>query len=304
MRKRPARNKTSLPKIRSGWFLIVILIIFCLFGWALWELLPQSWDTRSRLTVATKDSQQTIYIAIFDPQTHSLIKIIIPGNTLIDTANGLGKWQLSSIVKLGQNEGLGLTLLAQSITKGLKLPIDAVAEERALALSDPNIFNILKSAFSDYETNLTLKDKINLGLFSLRAKNTDRTTLNLEDTGMLKKSTLPGGDEGYVPTGNIPPALAAHFSDPMFENSFRITVIDSSGEGLSNQISQILESLGGKVFSVQNKEMSDTDCLIVGEKKPVVQRIAGIFSCAIDFKKTESSFDIEIYLGTQFAKRF
>jgi len=66
---------------------------------------------------------------------------------------------------------------------------------------------------------------------------------------------------------------------------------------------QIIEVLGGKIVSVDKKqEAGDFDCEILGNNKQINKKIANLFSCKVISGKTD--FDLEIRLGTKFAKRF
>lgn len=293
MRRKPAHGPKSKTRIK----LILLALVFLVSAsiYAIWNALPATWDRNSRLVLAVLGGEDNVYVSIFDPMSHVLTKVELPGNTLVSTSHNFGTWKLSSIIKLGEQEKIGPDLAAKTLTKSFKFPIDAWAEEE-----------ILTQPFSEHKTNLTFKDKINLGLFSFFVKNADRSNIDIRDTGYLRKSTLPDGEEGYVIAGSVPPNVASYFSDPVFSNeATRITIIDATESvSVSGQLSDIIEVLGGKVFSVQDITPAPSGCTIKGLNQHIVKRLATILSCGSTFENPDSNFDVEIYIGKDFTERF
>ena len=73
---------------------------------------------------------------------------------------------------------------------------------------------------------------------------------------------------------------------------------------LAQTVGEVIEVLGGKVTSIVRQKGEDFDCLVMGEDKRIVKKVALIFSCDYEIDQPDGSFDLELRIGKQFGKRF
>jgi hypothetical protein len=236
-----------------------------------------------------------------------IANIYIPKNTEVEVSRQLGIWKLGSVWQLGANEKIDGKLLTGTLRHYFKFPVVAWADSEAEGFSEGSLGKVARALFNPYKTNLTFGDKLSLAAFSLRVNNTKRTGIDLAETTYLIRTNLKDGSEGYRVTRSFSQRLLSIFADDVIsQNSYKIAIIDASGEAnTADDVGELMQVLGAKVASVTNDgEDGDINCFIRGNDKVVVDRVAGLLSCDDwEFGKS-GSFDLEIKLGTSFIKNF
>ena len=207
---------------------------------------------------------------------------------------------------MGENEGFTGKLAVETVTKYFNFPVYKWADTSAIGLSNGGIVPMLRAVFSSYKTNLKIGDRIGILIFLLRIKNTGRTDIDLNETSYLKKATFIDGGGGYVVSGSPSQKLTSIFVDNnISKKGSTILIKDASGKsGVAEDVGEVIQVIGAKVASIQRIDKKDVDCFVSGKNSEFSKKIARIFSCDIDEDKLESSFDFEIQIGEQFAKRF
>lgn len=294
------RKKSRHQPAKSLLFLlasVAVLLIFFFFR-------TKYWGLGSKFSIAIKTKNDDVILAVFDKELEEVTRIIIPGSTQVEVSRQLGTWKIGAVWQLGENESLGGLLLAETITKHFKLPVVIWADYPAEGFLQSSPWAFIKAVVFPYKTNMLVGDKINLGLFSARVKKFKRISVNLSKTPYLKKTTLIDGNEGYLLAGELPLNLIALFSDKeVVRSGLRVVISDLTGKyGLAEQIGEIIEVLGAKVVAIRKGNSSDFDCEIIGSEEQIVKKFAVLFSCQENIKA--DSFDLEVRLGENFAKRF
>jgi hypothetical protein len=212
---------------------------------------------------------------------------------------------LKSVWKLGEEEGLGGSLLAETLTNQLKLPVYIWADHVSEGLASRDLLKMLKAVALPYKTNMGVGDKIKIALFNLSVKNAARRSINLDDTSYLKESILDDGSMGYIATSKYPPDLLAVFSDEKIsQDSLNVAVTDCSGDPeVSLALGQIIEVLGAKTASIDREAVRDFDCEVSGQES-FANKIILLFGCSKTEKEDGSIFDVNLKIGTYFAKDF
>jgi len=236
-------------------------------------------------------------ITILDPALNEETTLIIPGDTEVNVARSYGTLRIKNVWQLGVNEKLGGGLLVQTITQTFLFPTNL--------WSDTDMGDIWKFIFAAKKTNIPFGDRLAAGMFALRVNGTDKTEIDMGTSQFLHKQTLTDGKPGYVTSGNVSGRLTVYFADNNLANkNIKFGLVDASGSfGVAAKVGQILEVLGGKVVAVDKKPEDTTlDCEVSGSNPDVVKKVSALFSC----KKAsgKSNFDLEMRLGTKFAKRF
>lgn len=302
-KRRRKVKKKNRKKLTLRLFVLVGVIL--ILGFIAYAFLNTAfWNGRDKVSLVINTRSGDVVISTFDPVLPELTNIVIPGNTQVEVSRQLGTWRIKSVWHLGENEGVAGALLSETITRYFKLPVIAWADEPSLGFSTGNFPQVLKSVFSSYKTNLKIGDRIKIGLFNLRVKNTKRDEINLAD-GYLKQGRLIDGGEGYVLSGSLPQKILVIFSDPLMADAgVRVAIRDGTGTAaVAGYVGGVLEVLGAKVSSVTKERPTESDCTIVGKDKRVVEKISRLFQCSTTMDST-GNFDLEISIGSEFAKRF
>ena len=297
------KHKSVKPKKGNKFkYLIFFLIPLALFLWV--SGTTKYWDSNRKLTLAIAKSNGDVSVVVFDPIADSMTNIEIPGETEVEVARHKGVWRLKSVAKLGEKEGIGAQLTAETLTKHFGFPVFLWAEEGAKGFVDDNVPGLLSAVISSYETSLGLGDKIQIGYFSLKVKNYKKEAINLAETRYLVKAILSDSEEGYRVTKTFPPAISALFADPeISDQTARTKIVDKTTNESGKAVGEIVQVLGYKVVAVDLEKSESTNCTVAGKSSRNVDFLANLFSCdkVID---SNLGFDIIITLGDSFDRRF
>lgn len=262
------------------------------------------WNGHDKVGFAFRFASGDVGATVADPNLSELTTLVIPGDTEVDVAENYGTLRVKNVWQLSQNEKLGGKLLPETLMQNFLFPLSLWADEKATGLGKGTIEGVIKFVFDVGQTNIPLGDRIRLGLFALKVPSLGRSEINLGESQFLHKERLSDGTNGYRLNGSPSQRLTVFFSDTSItELSPKVYVIDSTGSpGVADKVGQIIEVVGGKIVSIDKKSTEVSDCEVLGENRPIVKKLASLFSCKIGSGKTD--FDIEIRLGEKFAKRF
>ncbi len=119
--KRQAKRRRKKERRSLLKWAIIGLALFLIFM-AVFFLRTKYWNSKSKLAVVI-DSGQDVVISIFDPKAGNQTDLIIPGNTQVLAAYGLGTWKLGSLWKLGIDEKRGGSLITKTISMNFGFPV-------------------------------------------------------------------------------------------------------------------------------------------------------------------------------------
>jgi hypothetical protein len=307
-RKRLAKYREEKRRIKKPltFLKFVIPLVILLFLSFFLFLNTKLYSRNHKLTLVSQKKNGDIAISVFDPKENEITAYTIPGNTQLIVSRQLGTWKVKSIIQLGINENIGGKLLAETIIRNFNFPIIAWQEGGGEGFVSGKFGSLVKDIFFSGKTNLSLSDRINLGIMSLGVADQARSERDFTETGILRKTRLVDGEEGYVLSGEPSTAISSVFAENENNNNvIKVAIIDATGiRNIAEKIGKTIENLGTKVVSIQDEEVSDTDCFVSGKDKEIVERVALIFSCQEEKAKNEETFDLILRLGQKFAKRF
>lgn len=296
-RAKKAKKGFSWPKI-----IVLLLTLFAFFGYIL--LTSRFFNKNSKLSVVINKGDQII-VSTFDKKEGSITNIIIPGETQVSVSRQLGTWKIGSVWKLGENEKLSGTLLAETVIKNFRVPVGVWADGPFYGISEGELLPVFRALFG-YKTNLGVGDRVRLGLFSLGVPPIQIVNIDLSSQNFLKETKLVGGEMGYVISSGLPESLSSIFSDTQI-NSLkpRILIEDyqTKREAVDTLV-ETLEVLGGKVTSITSKGAKEFYCEVSGVDKYTIEKVASIFGCVEQGQTADNNFDLTIKVGEEFGKRF
>ena len=312
---RSARRRALIEKKKktvkmSGLFFKVILPIILILGiFVFFKFDTKYWNGNDKFIFAYRLESGDVAVSVVDPKLDEFTTLVIPGDTQVDVARNYGELRIKNVWQLGVNEKLGGRLLAETITQNFLFPVFLWSDSDARMLSDANTFGILRFIFFPKSTNITFGDRVSAGLFAMRIRDPGKNLLDLGKNQFLVKQKLSDGQPGYILAGTVSPRLTVYFSDNNFADdansgkTLRVAISDATGvPGVADAVGQIIEVVGGKIVSIDKKNADNTGCTVFGSNTKAVKKIAAIFSCKTSTDRGD--FDLEIDLGTAFAKRF
>lgn len=307
----PARRKTDRyskinPKrkvIKTLLFPVLTVILFIL---AIYIFKPRFYDPKGKLNISVNEVGGNVSILIFDVPNSVITRIVIPGETMVETAGNLGNLMLKNIWKLGVNEGLGGAFLSRTVTKYFKFPNYIWSESQGLGFSSSNPIQCIKSAVLPYKTNLSTGDKLFLGIFCLKVKNVDRNEINLSETSFIRKQKLTDGNDGYVLTGVSSPKLYSNFNNEIFsKGDVKVSIKDGTEDSDSAKtVGEIVEIMGGKTAAIIKGETGVILCQVRSKNIKIAEEISLLFGCSILKEEFQSNFNAEVLLGKEFSKYY
>lgn len=264
----------------------------------------ERWDKSSRLTVAIQDNQGDIVLSTFDPNNKTISNVTIPADTEVIVARGLGVMRAKNVMKLGESEGIGGNLLAETVTRYFTFPTHLWAKSEALGLSSRNIYSAIKSVMVPYPSNLSFITKIQMVLFSFGVKDSQRQDINLGKTSYLSEQNLKDGDRGYVVATKPANSIVVLYTDDYIANNLvTVSITDATGEsGVAGNVGRVLEALGAKTAVIKKENESKFDCKVSSSDEVLVMKISRLLKCEV--RKSDSNFDVEVLLGTDFSDRY
>lgn len=299
------KQKKPVNKNRMGFLIPGILLLVVLLAFIGIKLDTRFWNNHDKFAFASHSQNGDTGVTVLDPKTGEMTTLIIPGETEVDVAMNYGTLRLKNVWQLGINEKLDGALLAKTVTKNFSFPVFLWADSDGARLQKTGFSDSLKFVFFPQKTNIPFGDRISFALFALKTKNLDRTVIDLAKSQFLTKQRLSDGINGYKLTGPVSGRLTVYFSDnDMADKDFKVYVVDSTGTfDVAQNAGQIIEVMGGKIISVDKSAgSSDFGCHVLGKDSKVVNKFVNIFNCKAVQGKTD--YDIELRLGTQFAKTF
>lgn len=251
---------------------VVLLLIFA----AVFFLRTKYWNPKGKLAVVINRGQEVV-VSIFDPKANSQTDLVIPGNTQVLAAYGLGTWKLGSLWKLGSDEKIGGSLITRTISLNFGFPVFI------------------------WWDSLSPGDMLRISIFSFLNRN-NKDVIYLKETNCLKKTVFLDGESGYLVNKDVPEEISSLFSDQgEFGTSLRAKISDSSGSlSAVNRVGRIIETMGIKVAAVSKSSDSEGDCKVLGKNKELIRKVALILGCGEAETKEAASFDLEIYLGNRY----
>jgi hypothetical protein len=290
--KRKTRSHISslLIKVFIPTFLVLSVFLYL-------RLSTKYWNGYDKMAFVFQNQEGTVGVTILDPVLNEETTLIIPGDTEVKVAREYGTLRIKNVWQLGVNEKLGGTLLADTLTSGFLFPTNL--------WSDHDLRDVWKFVFTTKATNIPFGDRLAAGIFSLKVTGIDRTEIDLAKNQFLHKQVLADGKQGYVVSGPVSGRLTVYFADnALADKNLKFSLTDATGSfGVADRVGQVLEVLGGKVVAVDKVPKDGTlDCEVFGQNRDAVKKMSVLFSC----KKNSgnSNFDLEMKIGSKFAKRF
>lgn len=309
MRSAQRRYRLKRNQEKNNIFFVVKLLVIpavLLLAFLLIKITSRFWNGTDKFAYAYKIANGDVAVTIDDPKGSEETTLIIPGDTQVTVSGSYGVLRIKNVWQLSMNEKLGGALLPRSITRDLYFPVFLWADSDAVNLKDGNFLGIVKFIFSPKHTNIPIGDRLSLGFYAMQVKSIDKTEINLGTSKFLQKTVLNDGEPGYLVGNALSQRLTVYFADEDFGKGggVRVEIKDATGvPGVADTAGQVIQVMGGKVVTIDKEPSPQSiDCLVLGKDPKIVSKITNLFNCKKGTGNTD--FDLELQLGTGFAKKF
>lgn len=287
MSARTKRKRKSLykRKKKGAWFVmgrVGAFGFFLLVLIGLFVLSPAYWSGDERLVMVIDDSEVEVGVLVVDPVRETTTYLAIPSETEVEVSRSLGVWKVGKVWELGQDEGVGGRLLAESITGSFKYPVEVWVGKGGVGLVEGGVVDTVRAVFGSYETNLNVADKLRLVYFRWQVKNWARSRIELADTTTLRREATMDGELVYRLTGTSPASVLALFAlEDVLSGDARVFIKDGTDAGIGRDFGKVVELMGAKVVAIDSDEGPDIDCRIdaSSENMVLVDKLNKVFGC-------------------------
>lgn len=313
--RRKARSKRYKPDSLLRRFLtLVAIVILTSLVWQIfssWQ--GRLWKQERKFTVVVASQDPTVFS--FDPQTRTLSIVTIPANTQIEAAGGYGLWLVGSLWELGQQEGLGGTLLTESLKKSFGIPVDGFVDAKSETLFSARSLTLplsIKEAVLSARalTNLTFFDRLNVLLGPGTLSQADRKSIDLRNSRVLEDVVLPDGTRGFVPVPEQTEKVFARLfrDERVFAEGKTLSVVNTSDKaGLALDVARLAGILGVRVIQVGSMQEKVDTCKIRGSRQDLdslaAKRLEELLGCPPEEGIAQLA-QLELILAEGFARRF
>ena len=247
----------------------------------------------------------------------------IPSDITIDGVRGYGPYTVSALWKLEVLDHKEKGLLSQSMEEALGIPIpwifdasslhdeargfDAIALVRRM-VSFPALRGL---ADRSYRTTVPFWTYLTLVWNILFLRVDQFTLLTVDRSRVSTEETLPDGTTMYrFDPSRIDAVIGHAFEDERIRReSLRVSVLNTTQTStLGTRVGRLLGHKGAIVVNVGN-QLPETDrCILLGSEKNVSSITAKFilyhYHCIAKVTQEEGSADLEIRIGSQYARRF
>ncbi|MBI4029195.1 MAG: hypothetical protein HY376_02420 [Candidatus Blackburnbacteria bacterium] len=297
---------------------LILIAFLAILGFVLWKMgeawTKRLWKDGSRITIVVANPSPGVFS--YNPENASITHFVVPASAQLDASGGYGSWSAGSLWDLGVQEKAGGQILARSMQRSFGIPVNGWTGKSGNVLfaeGKLGLFSAVLKVFraGNVQSNLTFFDKVNLLLAASRVGRLSRTTIDLEKRGVIKPNFLADGTKGFVINPNKSVSeLDTLRDDKVFveEKTLKITNA-ASVSGLAAQVSRVSSILGLRVISIDStKDKVLGVCTVRGKdselKSFAARRLVDTYGCFKEVGDPSGPTNLEIILGTEFAKEY
>jgi hypothetical protein len=271
----------------------------------------------------TNPYHRETYVIVSDPMIilswgkddNTLTTIALPADLAADGTHGYGTYSLSAFWRLGQIDNKDGTVLAESVSEALGIPIDGYIGAKngdSITQSVFSLGNSIGFLSGAYRTNIPLSTFVSLS-WRLNFSKPDRVNtfdFTQNTSAIAQDNQLPDGSTQYVmDPERVDAELANVFEDdavrqePITAAVYNTTAMPSLG----NRVGRLLTNLGVSVVTVGNDAPQVNTCTLTGSATALKSKSAGLILAVLGCKPivgATTRADLLLRVGSSYAKRF
>jgi len=221
-----------------------------------------------------------LVFAGFDPSVNDLLLVKVPGNLMVNTAGGYGKYQLKNVYDLGENEKKADDLVKKTIMKNFHIPIHLVVDCRKISFNGESVGT---STFSCPKRR-NLFSLVNLLYESIKSGG-NTSTKDLKDYRAIVTDTT---DDGFFElSDSIFDKLEFDFSQDMsLDQIVNVRLEIGNSSDLPEYLYDVIKIMGGRVVEgTSGKDVVSSGCAVFGDDKKFIEDVGRVFGCRVEYEE-------------------
>jgi hypothetical protein len=249
-----------------------------------------SWDGKGEINLAVK--ADSVYVLSFDPLDQLVNLIRIPDDTYMSLPFGYGRWAVSSVYQLGQNEQpeIGGKLLKATLSNSLGVPIDdyLIASGNFESRSFEEVIKDLRqnpvsglSLLQGSKTDLSAVEYWHL-VWGIKGVRPDKVKLtDLGKNNLTYSLALPDGSKVLgISQVDFDQYVEDRFEDNRLKNEgLSVGIFNATDHpGLAEKAARLITNAGGRVVFTTNSADKQKNNLVVGKPSVTTTRLTQLFA--------------------------
>ena len=286
-----------------------IFVAFVFLVLLVWIFFPRTKHPYGRETYVIVSDP--MIVLSWNPAEKELTRILFPSDIAADGTHGYGTYTLAAFWRLGEIDKKDGTVLSETLSEALGIPIDGYIGSKNNTLLSPFIFS-LKNILGAYRTNIPLTKFIQLAweLDIQRPNRVNTYDFSNNPSAISQLVQLPDRSTQWIlDPQRIDAQLASVFEDDAArKESVSAAVYNTTGmPSLGNRVGRLLTNLGVSVVTVGNDTPEIKTCTLTGSaailKSKSAAIIMSVLGCTSMVGET-SRADLILRVGSSYAKRF
>ncbi len=302
--------------LRFGrWVAAGILLVLAVIAGVTWMVLKK--PALPRLTVVAVGDPMVVWS--WDSSVHRAVRIIMPAATVIEAAGGYSKYSLHALSRLGDIEGRGGTILAQSIQEAFGLPIDGYigpngpelpgGADASLVPAPLAILRFPLVILGSYRANLSPTTLLYLSLAATRLRPDHVTTIELTEDALVSEQLADGTVVATPDMSRLDVLFGTMFEDARVRREGLSVAVYNTTDmaSLGSRVGKLLGRMGVFVVRVGNDTQPIDQCSVRGSKKALASATAAVVIKILGCRQEEGTpelADLEVRVGKAYQARF
>jgi len=295
-----------------------IFIVLGFLAIGVWIFFPRPKNPYGRETYVLVSDP--MIVASWGRADRTLTLISLPSDIAAEGTHGYGTYSLAAFWRLGEIDKKDGTVLGESVSEALGIPIDGYIGPKTGKFAYGNdaltttkaIFSFPNSIWGRYRTNIPLGKFITLAwlLNFSRPARVNMYDFTQNSSAVAQESVLPDGSSVRIlDPQRLDAQLKTVFEDaPIRRESVTVAIYNTTTmPSLGGRVGRLLTNLGVSVVTVGNDTPEIDTCTLTGSdtalKSKSAEVIVTIFGCTRVVGDT-SRADLIIRTGRTYAKRF
>ncbi|KKW10763.1 MAG: hypothetical protein UY48_C0015G0002 [Candidatus Gottesmanbacteria bacterium GW2011_GWB1_49_7] len=307
------RRQTNILFPLAGIVLVVLALV--------WAFFPRP-GAYPRQTLVLVGSPMVIFS--WDSRDRALTLVSLPADVAAEGTHGYGTYSLEAFWRLGEIDKKDGTVLAESVSEALGLPIDGyIGPKSGLATHEADALTFAKQIFSprnvvsyvggQYRTNISLRSFVGL-TWMLQVTKSERVIpqdFSRQPGAVAEDRILADGSHQWTLDAQaLDTRLKGVFEDERVRREGVTVAVYNTTDmpSLGERAARLLTHIGVSVVSVGNDAPEVSACTVSGTKQTLTtvsaQVLESILGC-VPIEVTEADrADLIVWIGKAYAKRF
>ena len=290
--------------------LVTVFVILAVLAWIFFPRPANPYRRETYILVS-----DPMVVASWNPADRTLTLITLPSDIAAEGTHGYGIYSLAAFWRLGEIDKKDGTVLAETLSEALGVPIDGYIGPKTGGNISQSVFlikNICGFLGGAYRTNIPLNTFISLAwmLNVQRPHRVNTYDFTRNPSDIAQNAVLPDGSTMRIlDPQRLDSQLKSVFEDESLRReSVTVAVYNTTDmPSLGNRVGRLLTNLGVSVVTVGNDTPEVNACTVTGADAALKSKSADVIVAVLGCQRSVgqvSRADLIIRTGASYAKRF